>query len=95
MRYPNEIEHLTQGIQEDESKYVASTLIETQIIQTIAEGEFAPAILRTRLLACRERMAERIRRNKIMLAWAQELLAMEIEVNHGRCRQQDFSKSDG
>jgi hypothetical protein len=72
MRYPNEIQHLTQEIQQDESKYVASTRIETQIIAAIAEGDFAPAIQRTRLRANQRALAERIRRNKIMLAWAQE-----------------------
>jgi len=72
MRYPNEIEHLTQEIKQDESKYAASTLIETQIIETITEGEFAPAIRRTRLLANQRALAEKIRRNRIMLAWAQE-----------------------
>ncbi|WP_198137601.1 hypothetical protein [Terriglobus sp. TAA 43] len=71
MRYPNEIEHLTQAIQQDESRYVASRLIENQIIATIAEGEFASAIQRTRQLANQQALAERIRRNKIMLAWAQ------------------------
>ena len=72
MRYPNEIEHLIQEIQHDESKYAASTLIEDEILQTVAEGGFAPAIRRTRLLAHQRTLAERIRRNKIMLAWAQE-----------------------
>jgi hypothetical protein len=72
MRYPNEIEHLTQEIRQDESKYAASRLIETEIIETIAEGEFASAIQRTRQLAHQRALAERIRRNKIMLAWAQE-----------------------
>jgi len=72
MRYPNEIEHLTQEIQQGESKYVASTLIEKQIIEDIAGSEFAPAIRRTRLLAHQRALAESIRRNKIMLTWAQE-----------------------
>lgn len=72
MRYPSEIEHLTQEIQRDESTYVAATLIETQIMETIAEGEFASAIRRTRLLAHQQALVERIRRNKIMLAWAQQ-----------------------
>lgn len=69
MRYPNEIEHLAQAIQEDELKYVASKLMETQIIDSIVEGEFASAIRRTRVLAHQRALAERIRRNKIMLAW--------------------------
>ncbi|WP_156785167.1 hypothetical protein [Terriglobus roseus] len=72
MRYPNEIEHLTQEIQQDESRYVASRLIENRIIETVAEGEFASAIQRTRQLANQRALAERIRKNKIMLAWAQE-----------------------
>lgn len=72
MRYPNEIEHLTQEIQQQESRYVASRLIENQIIATITEGEFASAIQRTRQLANQQALAERIRRNKIMLVWAQE-----------------------
>lgn len=72
MRYPNEIEHLTQEIEQDESKYAAAILIEAQILETIVEGEFEPCIRRTRLLAHQRALAERIRRNKIMLAWAQD-----------------------
>ena len=86
MRYPDEIEHLAREIEQDESKYVASTLIETQILETLTEGEFAPAIRRTRLLAHQRALAERIRRNKIMLAWAQQSLAMESEVHHAEQR---------
>lgn len=72
MRYPNEIERLTQEIQQDESEYAAYTLIEAQIIEAVAVGEFAPAIQRTRLLAHQRALSERIRRNRIMLAWAGE-----------------------
>lgn len=70
-RCPKEIEQLALEIQQDERKYIASRLIEQGIMATVSERDFAPAIQRTRLLANQRALAERIRRNKIMLAWAQ------------------------
>jgi len=43
---------------------------EQEIIKTISQRGFADACQRVRLLAEKQGLAERIRRNKIMLAWA-------------------------
>ncbi len=56
MRYANEVEKLEAEIGRDEEKYGVSEYLEQEIIKTISQRGFAAA--------------ERIRRNKIMLAWA-------------------------
>jgi molybdenum cofactor biosynthesis enzyme MoaA len=70
MRYANEIEKLETEIDRDEEKYGASEYLEREIIKTISQRGFAAACQRLRLLAEKQGLAERIRRNKIMLAWA-------------------------
>jgi predicted esterase YcpF (UPF0227 family) len=69
MRYANEVEKLEAEIDRDEEKYGVSEYLEQEIIKTISQRGFA-ACQRVRLLAEKQALAERIRRNKIMLAWA-------------------------
>jgi molybdenum cofactor biosynthesis enzyme MoaA len=70
MRYANEVEKLEAEIDRDEEKYGASEYLEQEIIKTISQRGFAAACQRVRLLAEKQGLAERIRRNKIMLARA-------------------------
>jgi molybdenum cofactor biosynthesis enzyme MoaA len=70
MRYANEVEKLGAEIDRDEAKYGASECLEQEIIKTISQRGFAAACQRVRLLAEKQALAERIRRNKIMLTWA-------------------------
>jgi molybdenum cofactor biosynthesis enzyme MoaA len=70
MRYANEVEKLEAEMDRDEEKYGASEYLEQEIIKTISQRGFADACQRVRLLAEKQGLAERIRRNKIMLAWA-------------------------
>ena len=70
MRYANEVEKLEAEIDRDEERYGASESLEQEIIKTISQQGFAAACRRVRLLAEKQALAERIRRNKIMLAWA-------------------------
>jgi hypothetical protein len=70
MRYANEVEKLGEEINRDEEKYCASECLEQEIIKTISQRGFAAACQRVLLLAEKQALAERIRRNKIMLTWA-------------------------
>lgn len=70
MRYISEVEKLGAEIDRDEEKYGASECLEQEIIKTISQRGFAAACQRVRLLAERQALAERIRRNRIMLSWA-------------------------
>jgi hypothetical protein len=70
MRYANEVEKLEAEIDRDEAKYGVSEYLEQEIIKTVSHRGFGAACRRVHLLAEKQSLAERIRRNKIMLAWA-------------------------
>jgi hypothetical protein len=70
MRCASEVETLEAEIDRDDVKYGASCRLEQEIIEATSRRGFAAACQRVRLLSERQSLAERIRRNKIMLAWA-------------------------
>jgi molybdenum cofactor biosynthesis enzyme MoaA len=70
MRHPNEAKKLEAEIKEDQEKYSTSLYLEERIIKNIPPKGFAAACQRIRLLAEKQALAEKIRRNKMMLASA-------------------------
>jgi len=70
MRYANEVEKLEAEIDRDDAKYDVLEYLEQEIIKTVSHRGFTAACHRVRLLAEKQSLAERIRRNKIMLALA-------------------------
>jgi hypothetical protein len=71
MRDIKEIERLEAEIVRDETAYGVFVYIEGEIFKSISHQKgFAPAWDRVRLVGQQQALAERIRRNKIMLVWA-------------------------
>jgi VIT1/CCC1 family predicted Fe2+/Mn2+ transporter len=71
MKHSREIEELEARINEDERTYVASVHVEEKIIEGSPSHQgFAAAYQRVRLLGEMQALAERLRRSRIMLAWA-------------------------
>jgi molybdenum cofactor biosynthesis enzyme MoaA len=70
MRHPNEAKKIEAEIKEDQEKYSTSLYLEERIIKNIPRKGFAAACQRIRLLAEKQALAEKIRRNKMMLASA-------------------------
>ena len=65
-----QIEELEAEIALDEHRYRTFVQIEGEILQNISHHGFAAACHRVRLVGEMNGLAERIRRKKIMLAWA-------------------------
>ena len=70
MRYPNKVRKLEAEVEQNQEKYSASLHAEEDIIKIISLYGFSATCRRVRLLAERQARAEKIRRNKITLAWA-------------------------
>lgn len=70
MKNAHETAVLSEKMERDENRYRATIQAEQQILNATASPGFAPAWERVRLLSERQVLAERIRRNKIMRAWA-------------------------
>jgi hypothetical protein len=70
MKNVHEAATLSEKIERDESRYRTTLQAEQQILNGTTSPGFAPAWERVRLMCERQGLPERIRRNKIMLAWA-------------------------
>jgi hypothetical protein len=64
------IEELETEVAEDKNRYSASLCMEEETIKTIFRPGFGAVHRRVRLLWEQQAIAERIRKNKIMLVWA-------------------------
>jgi len=65
-----ELEKLEAEIVRDEKRYFDSVCIEGEILESISHQGYAAAWNRLRLIGQQQALMERIRRNRIILAWA-------------------------